>query len=747
MVEWTKFLSALEARGTSFQQVRGASDPTALIRAVGFTDPLDVAVLETEWAARAQQGTSASAPSRIPAQTVAPQRKKLPCLHAVDVAALRSAPEELQEAVVAEELLYALRGHGGELIAIGPDRRAFATQHVPESIAALVAPLTDVPLALGSLEDVEQYEFSDLKGSSRVQNAVAEAVREVTAQYIRNVTDLAERCLHRPLPLARLVAEVQVCCHPVRRLAQLFDDIAQSQGNALDGVPGGFLLHELLTRYTRCVGNTADERLVGFVLRRGAEPYAAMIDRWMYRGELDDPHGEFFVRETGVAPRANDALYVITDQFQMHRDRVPGFLLANGMHRLIFYAGKYCHLIRESGGEMPVVPDEERCFAWGDTEALEAAVTRVHDAASRAVVQILLHKYRLVERLESLKLYFLHGRGDWLVNFLEAAKDMLSRPPSQVKSYTLNMVLQAEIARACGDDPFHGSIKLALSDRRVHEVVDKIREADPDMQQVPVPSDNTRRSVRRSGAFAGDNRRVVDLLQLQLESDWLLSLVFNQPFIVKLNVIFRILLWCKRCERELNEAWWKACAKSAAAAQLRLKLLQFVRQYCFYAVHHVLDPAWSAMMDSVREAESIDRLSMKPSAFCDDAFRGLIVRSEHGFKALTSILMVIEKFCAIGYRARNEGVGRDLINGVVRSCNTEFNNLLAELGDPARKDYGRIVPLLTWLDFSGYYERQGVYRVRIGAAAHDELQAARERSEDSRAESTATASRPSGVAM
>ena len=50
--EWLHFAAALRNRGKSFADVCGASDKRSVLGAVGITDPLDTAAVETQWAAR-----------------------------------------------------------------------------------------------------------------------------------------------------------------------------------------------------------------------------------------------------------------------------------------------------------------------------------------------------------------------------------------------------------------------------------------------------------------------------------------------------------------------------------------------------------------------------------------------------------------------------------------------------------------------------------------------------------------------
>jgi gamma-tubulin complex component 2 len=54
----------------------------------------------------------------------------------------------------------------------------------------------------------------------------------------------------------------------------------------------------------------------------------------------------------------------------------------------------------------------------------EVLVREAHEAASQAVLHVLLNDYQLLGRLHSVKRYFLMEQGDVVVHFLDAAGGM-----------------------------------------------------------------------------------------------------------------------------------------------------------------------------------------------------------------------------------------------------------------------------------------------------------------------------------
>jgi gamma-tubulin complex component 2 len=645
-------------------------------------------------------------------------------LHAVAGPELAALPEEMQEAVIADEVLSAMLGHGGTFIHVDASGKAAVSPHVPVAMAALVARILCVTAAAATLDEVAAFEYAQQsKGQSLIKGAVAEAVREVHMKYLSDVTLLGERTAARRMPLARLVADAQVVCYPVNRLAQLFDAVSMEMA-------GHQLLDQLHRQHGRCAGNADDERLLGFVVRRAAKPYIEMLAGWMFEGRLDDPYCEFFVHEEpDMADK--DELTRWSSRFTARKSATPGFLAAGGAWKAAYNAGRYCNLLRESGGAMPSVAAAGRFFEWGDAAALTRVVEAASAEASARLIEYLVGKCHLLDRLASLKTYFLHGKGDWVVNFLDSADALLFKSPAAVKAYSVNVVLQSEIAKSCKNDPFHGDIRSRLDRRTLVEEIAEARRLDADLAKMPGTTEQPRMSARLStGARPLDgSRKVIDVLSLEVRSTWPLSLVLNGVFTGQLNWIFRLLLWCKVAERSLNGPSWKQMAQVPAAMALRQRLLHFLRSYQFYAMHTILGEQWARLVERVGSATGIRDIAVSTVDFAQNSFQCLAFKSETGFEALTNILDLVIRFSNAGTRMAGGRAPATLAADTDR-CGREFLAQLAVMGDPTKPGYAALVPLLTMLDFSGFYEKARIFRVRAAAVADDHVQQQRQRAQE-----------------
>ena len=79
-------------------------------------------------------------------------------------------------------------------------------------------------------------------------------------------------------------------------------------------------------------------------------------------------------------------------------------------------------------GRLDALQSLRRPIVYSERERdYEVLVREAHEAASRAVLHVLLNDYQLLGRLQSVKRYFLMEQGDVVVHFLDAASGEVSR--------------------------------------------------------------------------------------------------------------------------------------------------------------------------------------------------------------------------------------------------------------------------------------------------------------------------------
>ncbi|KPA81488.1 putative gamma-tubulin complex subunit [Leptomonas pyrrhocoris] len=848
--EWTRFLTSLEKRGIRFDQVQLATNRQEVIRAAGITDALSIAVIETEWqrnvlnhcagdgngfAASAtnpsgirtvrKSSSSLNANSLAPlsSQIVTPAAASLSGLPALDEPSqLSKLPEELQDTVIAAEVLTSAVGLGGLFMQYTPDAASAGggfsvSSLVPPSMRHLcetVLPVADAFVALRCIEKAE-YESRSL-----VLMALGEVVSEINTSYAHQISKLQLWSEGRPMPLMGVVSEVLRVGHHIVRLRQVLPmDLIQTaladaaaptaSSSASSGLVGPRILNHLCDQVNKFSGSREDHELLMLLLRRTLVPYLRMLHRWMHTGVLDDPYEEFFISEVyrparpaptaanhlqqrhvgqffldalvpsmtscgggygglsdgvgsgngggnsgssvaagtqgryGTSRRtaAQQDVAAFDRRFSLNKSLIPVFLNSpSKMAKMIFFAGKYCCLLREYGAPLPAFggaagegagsADGSSLLTWSGADQLQRQVQESFEVASGAVIQLLFApSIDLLGHLRSLKLYFLQERGDWVVDFLDSADSLLVEYPDRVKAHSMQVLLQAAIARSCASDPYHDLIGCTFAGCTLEELLqEQHRQRDSGRETVRIEEGGigllpTRRSTGGGNNNDGvggevDAHRSLELLQLEADLQWPLTLVLDAKVLQRLNVIFRLLIWVKTCERRLCELWYtnEILGEFSAAYGLKHQFVQFLRQFQFYAAHFVLEPLWSRLIARIGQTDSVFAISQALTEFFDGVETGLVLSSTQRFRSLAHILELTERFCEVGMHSSTATM--PLIEATLHSVEDQFLRALSELASPVGPDYPQLVPLLTWIDFSRFYDQNNVYHVQHSSSSN-----------------------------
>jgi gamma-tubulin complex component 2 len=90
------------------------------------------------------------------------------------------------------------------------------------------------------------------------------------------------------------------------------------------------------------------------------------------------------------------------------------------------------------------------------------AIERAYAYASARLLEVLLSDKRLVDRLRSIKRYFLLEAGDVMDSFMDAAEDELRKPLVDVQPHKLEVLLDSAVRAKAAADPFRDDLTCYL---------------------------------------------------------------------------------------------------------------------------------------------------------------------------------------------------------------------------------------------------------------------------------------------
>ena len=136
---------------------------------------------------------------------------------------------------------------------------------------------------------------------------------------------------------------------------------------------GGIILGILAHRLSTLAGDVAARALLENLLHESSKPYMHMLNLWLHHGEINDPHGEFLIKEQkSIRKEKLDEDY--TDEYwdkryTIREGEVPPQL--DALKDKVLLAGKYLNVVRECGGidvakdktmDVPPTFDDARFF-------------------------------------------------------------------------------------------------------------------------------------------------------------------------------------------------------------------------------------------------------------------------------------------------------------------------------------------------------------------------------------------------
>lgn len=229
--------------------------------------------------------------------------------------------------------------------------------------------------------------------------------------------------LHKLLYLLRPTMEI------FEVLANTIKTIKQS------GMQGAEVLSYLYTNITSLSGNTSAQNIITHLTEMAAQPYIKMLQLWVTKGVIVDPHLEFQVEDNAIVNRDVGNLDHYSAEYwekryTIRRDKVPTFLRDHSDR--ILRAGKYLNVIRQCGTTQYLATRSEEDsaapqFSLANPAALELFIKEAYKFSSRTLLHVLVEDNDLMGHLLSMKRYLLLHQGDFINQFMDASEKELSK--------------------------------------------------------------------------------------------------------------------------------------------------------------------------------------------------------------------------------------------------------------------------------------------------------------------------------
>ncbi|KAI3743015.1 hypothetical protein L1987_60716 [Smallanthus sonchifolius] len=580
----------------------------------------------------------------------------------------------LQELVVIDDLLSALTGIDGRYISIkkvGGSEDSFSF-HVDGSMdlalqesAKRIFPLCKSYLLINQfVESRSQFK------SGLVNHAFAAALRALLQDYQAMVAQLEHQ-----FRLGRLsIQGLWFYCQPMMGSMQALSIVIR-KASAYNFV-GSAVLNLLQSQAKVMAGNYLVRSLLEKMIDSANSAYLGILERWVYEGVIDDPHDEFFIAENKSLQKESltqdyDATY--WSQRYSLKDDIPSFL-ANSAETILT-TGKYLNVMRECGHTVQVPTlENSKLINFGSNDHYLECIKSAYDFASGELLSLMKDKYDLIGKLRSIKHYLLLDQGDFLVHFMDIARDELAKTPNEISVEKLQSLLDIALrSTAAAADPLHEDVTCSVDTCSLLRRLSSLKD---------LHTGETVAETEEPVSITG-----VETFSVNYKVQWPLSLVISRKALTKYQLIFRFLFHCKHVHRQLCAAWqvhqgvrardMHGTAISTSSILCR-NMLKFINSLLHYLTFEVLEPNWHVMHSKLENAKSIDEVIQYHDFFMEKCLKECSLLSPVLLKKFEKLKLICLQYAAATQWLMNSI--EDTTNPSHESC-----KILLKLRKPSKK--------------------------------------------------------------
>ncbi|PNT61397.1 hypothetical protein BRADI_5g14800v3 [Brachypodium distachyon] len=444
---------------------------------------------------------------------------------------LGSYAVSMQELLVIDDLLSALAGVEGRYISIKRVREkdGYVVFQIDSSMDLALQELTRRIFPF--CEDfVLVSQFVESRSHSKnglVNHALAAALRAFLLDYQAMVAQLEHQ-----FRLGRL--SVQGLWFFCQRMMSSLNALAVLVEKAIsNNTSGSATLNLLQSQAKAMAGDSAVRSLLEKRAECASAAYLRMLERWVYEGVI-----EFFIAENKSLQK------VLIDR--KGKDGIPTFL--NNVAATILTTGKYLNVMRECGHNVQVsLSENSKVTSFGSNHQYLECIKSAYDFASGELLTLMKDKYDLIGKLRSLKRYLLLDQGDFLVHFMDIAREELTKKPEDISVEKLQSLVDIALrSTAAASDPSHEELTCCVERSSLLKKLTTLKDLDCAYSSDKLASADVDQPMTLTG---------LETFCLVYKIQWPLSLVISRKALTKYQLIFRLLFHCKHVSRQLCTAW------------------------------------------------------------------------------------------------------------------------------------------------------------------------------------------------
>ncbi|XP_057984805.1 gamma-tubulin complex component 2-like isoform X3 [Hevea brasiliensis] len=194
-------------------------------------------------------------------------------------------------------------------------------------------------------------------------------------------------------------------CQPLMASMQALSAVVKKA--SASNCTGSAVLNLLQSQSKAMAGDSAVRSLLEKMTQCASSAYLGILERWVYKGVIDDPYGEFFIAENKYLHEESltqdyDAKYW-KSRYSL-KEGIPSFF-AN-IAGTILTTRKCLNFMRECGHNVQVPSSENsKLMSFGSNNQYLECIKAAYNIASSELLNLIKKKYDLMGKLWSIKHY------------------------------------------------------------------------------------------------------------------------------------------------------------------------------------------------------------------------------------------------------------------------------------------------------------------------------------------------------
>jgi hypothetical protein len=282
-------------------------------------------------------------------------------------------------------------------------------------------------------------------------------------------------------------------------------------------------------------------------------------------------------------------------------------------------------------------------FGELDAHALRQAIEPVRDSLAQRLWTVVVEQHNLKAKLSSLSNYFLAGRGDFLLSFLEESRNLLLLPPTASRSFS---AAQASLESAFSQA---GLKSGAINDPYFSCFMPRLLEGTDEESSI----------LGHANSYAVPRLDGWDKLVLECDVEYPLSLLVNEQCLAKYQALHRYILQLKRVEFALEEVWalqqqrgGEASSATPTQPQISLRMAQhemafFIRNWLAYLLGDVIDPEHVSLHQKLHSLNDFRELVSEHERFLSAVVSKALLDTSEIVRELEAIIACCMRLHAI----------------------------------------------------------------------------------------------------